>query len=412
MSLRYDPALTIPAPLRASEIPSFTHYSVVTRLPEIGRRTLAENDFPQPTVEAIHALMDEISSGTIRAVDTPLAPDREQWDAWIKPYIGLSWLDVPWFFAEEYFYRRILEATRYFTDGYGYHRDPYAAQKKLGLRSMRPQIRALVENTVKSLASTPVSSLDTLERLLLVDLWGNQNDLSMWPVPSSGKQSTGDAVPVNLHASAEHILANDLSPFMAWIARLKGSQRVDILLDNAGYELVTDLVLADFLINSRWAACVTLHAKTYPVFVSDATQWDIHDTLDALFFDQHPDVKSLAIRLRSYLIDDRLVIQQHPFWTSPEPMWEMPVPLAETLSETALFIAKGDANYRRLLGDRHWETDLPFSSVVDYLPCAVLALRTLKSEIVVGIDPECVPASDPNWMINGRWGLIEFAPLK
>lgn len=408
MSLPFHPTLAIPAPLRAAEIPSFTHYSVVTRLPDIARRTLAENVFAQPTVDAIHALIDEIASGKIRALHDTLAPDLATWNAWIQPYLGLTWLEAPWFFAEEYFYRRILEATGYYANGAASHCDPYAAQKLLGLQSTRPQIRALAEHVSALSETAPGHSYETLERLLLVDLWGNQNDLSMWPVKDGGAQATNAAT--GLNAATENVLANDLAPLIAWIDQPRRAIPVAILLDNAGYELVTDLVLADFLLTSRMASRVTLHAKTYPVFVSDATPVDIHNTINALWFELSPAAKSLAIRLRAYLLDDRLVIQQHLFWTSPLPMWEMPAGLAETLSDTGLLITKGDANYRRLLGDRHWATSMPFRSVVNYLPCAVLALRTLKSEIAIGIESACIPATDPDWMINGKWGLIQFAP--
>jgi len=87
----------------------------------------------------------------------------------------------------------------------------------------------------------------------------------------------------------------------------------------------------------------------------------------------------------------------------------MPADLIEELRSADLLIAKGDANYRRLLGDRHWPLDLPFQQVVSGYPFGVLALRTLKSEIAIGISPEKVPTSDPDWMINGRWGLIQFS---
>jgi hypothetical protein len=90
----------------------------------------------------------------------------------------------------------------------------------------------------------------------------------------------------------------------------------------------------------------------------------------------------------------------------------MPPELAAEIGTATLLIVKGDANYRRLLGDRHWDTNTPFPDVVDYLPCGVLALRTLKSEVSVGIDPSRVPTEDPDWMINGKWGLAEFAPPK
>ena len=36
---------------------------------------------------------------------------------------------------------------------------------------------------------------------------------------------------------------------------------MDLVLDNAGFELVTDLCLADFLVTSGLASKVVLHAK-------------------------------------------------------------------------------------------------------------------------------------------------------
>lgn len=50
----------------------------------------------------------------------------------------------------------------------------------------------------------------------------------------------------------------------------------------------------------------------------------------------------------------------------------------ETLSD-------GDANYRRLLGDRVWALDTPFAEVAAYFPAPLLALRTLKAELGCGI---------------------------
>jgi hypothetical protein len=48
---------------------------------------------------------------------------------------------------------------------------------------------------------------------------------------------------------------------------------------------------------------------------------------------------------------------------------------------SAMVFVKGDANYRRLLGDRTWPLDTPFSDVVSYFPVPVCALRTLKAEV-------------------------------
>lgn len=413
--------LPIPEPLRASEIPSFTNYSVVVRLPDIARRTLAENSFPPSTVAQIQALIDEIPDGRVRRLDGPL----EDWNGWVQPYAGMNWLEIPWFFAEEYFYVRILEATGYFGSGpaqgsgAALGRDPYASQKRLGLESLRGRLPALLSpfeyaSLQCAQPGAPAATFgEAFHRLLMVDLWGNQNDLSLWPVQKSeGGALTGGSAGVKPSAE-EHILSNDMDAAARHLEALpSNTARIDILLDNAGYELVTDLALADFLLSTGRAAQVVLHAKSQPVFVSDALVQDIHDTLDFLLFEGSTAAYALARRLRASLLDCRMLLKRHPFWTSPLPAWEMPADLSAALTGSNLLIAKGDANYRRLLGDRHWPLDLPFASVVDYLPCPALALRTLKSEIAVGIDPQRVPTSDPNWMINGRWGLVQFAPGK
>ena len=48
---------------------------------------------------------------------------------------------------------------------------------------------------------------------------------------------------------------------------------------------------------------------------------------------------------------------------------------------SSMVFVKGDANYRRLLGDRKWATDTPFQDVVSYFPVPICALRTLKAEV-------------------------------
>ena len=59
-----------------------------------------------------------------------MRPTAPFWDAVSAPYIGRSWLDVPWYWAEAFFYRRVLEVTRYFQPGPWQARDPFAARKR------------------------------------------------------------------------------------------------------------------------------------------------------------------------------------------------------------------------------------------------------------------------------------------
>src|SRR5688572_18326176 len=102
------PKLPIPEPLRGVELGTFTHSSIVERLPEIARRTLAENEFRPAVTAAIEALIAGIPDEPPRPFTDSHAPDTADWQDYLARYPGCNWLEVPWFLAEEYFYRRIL----------------------------------------------------------------------------------------------------------------------------------------------------------------------------------------------------------------------------------------------------------------------------------------------------------------
>jgi Damage-control phosphatase ARMT1-like domain len=59
----------------------------------------------------------------------------------------------------------------------------------------------------------------------------------------------------------------------------------------------------------------------------------------------------------------------------------MPQRLRDELADSAVVFVKGDANYRRMLGDRTWPLDTPFADVAAYWPAPVCPLRTLKAEL-------------------------------
>ncbi|MFN2153401.1 MAG: damage-control phosphatase ARMT1 family protein, partial [Anaerolineales bacterium] len=188
--------------------------------------------------------------------------------------------------------------------------------------------------------------------------------------------------------------------------------RVDFLVDNAGFELVSDLVFADYLLSSGLTGVVRLHVKPHPTYVSDAMIKDVRTTLDFFEADSDPQVNALGSRLTNDWERDRLQVKENFFWTSPLPAWEMPVLLRDELSAADLVISKGDANYRRLLGDLDWPFTTPFADILAYFPAPIVALRTVKAEIACGLQPgqaENVAAQDPDWMIDGRWGVVQFA---
>ncbi|MEZ4727350.1 MAG: damage-control phosphatase ARMT1 family protein [Caldilineaceae bacterium] len=406
------PRLPLPPPLDGCQPGTFTHYTITTRWPAIVQNVVRDNAWPAVVVAQLAALRADLPDGIIRPLAPSAAPDSAAWQTYVQPYLGQRWLEAPWFFGETYFYRRLLEATGYFEGGAGAGVDPFARQKQQGLVNSLAATRTLCAQ-LAALHQAEQQDDALLRHLLTVALWGNQADLSLSPTVAGAPNPADPSV----HRAGEptaaetHILVNDTGAVIAYLADVDPQAvRIDIILDNAGFELVSDLCLADFLVRRGRAATVVLHGKAHPTFVSDATVADVHATLLVLANDVDPTVQALASRLQEYLQQGQLQLQDDLFWTSPLSLWATPPHLVEELSQARLLISKGDANYRRLLGDRHWPFTTPFAEVVCYTPAPLLALRTLKSEIIVGLRPEqpaTLGALEPAWLTNGRWGIIQ-----
>ncbi len=397
--MNYRPGLPLPAPLRGADAGTFTEYTIKERFPRIARRVLAENELAPPAVARMEALLAEIPYGAIRPLTGPHAPDYAQWQTWIAPYAGQNWLHPPWFFVETYFYRRIIEAVDFFATGL----DPFAWQKEQGLRRAGEAIAALCRELSHSLENGWQPG--RFSYWLLVNLWSNQADLSMWSVDDSNKP--GHA---NDTLRLAHTLVDERAAALSVLNKLENI-RVDFIVDNAGLELVNDLALADYLLATGKAGAVYFHVKRHPTFVSDATTHDVLQTLAHLRGRPQPDIQALADRMAGYMAGGRFRPVTHLFWTSPLPLWQMPAELRRELSLAHLIISKGDANYRRALGDAHWPPGASFAQIVSYLPAPALFLRTCKSELIAGLPPgqaEALAKKEPDWLVNGRWGVIQF----
>jgi hypothetical protein len=387
---------------------SFTEYTITQRMPAIARRVIEENNFPPDVNESLETLARGLSSsGFLPALLDDTGADFGAWEKYLQPYIGKRWLDVPWFVAETYFYRLILNITNYFPPGEWQGLDPFDLQKNQGLESSLDSIITLCSQLNKLLAeSKQTGKIDqeSLVSMLYFALWGNRVDLSLWSALE------GDRSRFDIQSQEAHILVNDAFKVTELLTS-KLNQRIDFVIDNAGFELVCDLCLVDLLLACGVTNQVKLHLKPHPTFVSDATIKDVHQTIEFLAASSNWEVTFFANRLQIYIELGRLVLDEDYFWTSPLAFWEIPDPLKNELSAVSLIVVKGDANYRRLLGDRHWDFTTNFADIVCYLPSPMVALRTLKSEVAAGIKPEIVDqleVSDSSWLTNGQWGLIQF----
>lgn len=406
---KFDPN-NPPPPLMTGEPGSFAMKTLKTRKPAMLQQVIADYGavYPPPIIEAVHQLHDELTlNQALRPVETA-APDGPSWaEAW-RPHRGQGWLEIPWYFAEAFLYRRLLEATNYF-GGHGRNLarwqgvDPFFFRKQAEFQSDAPwQVLAAALN--QSTENSP----DSLRVLLNYGLWVNRIDLSYNQVA----QSAGGQI--SIEQERENLLVDDTEAVVQHLIEQTGvkslSDHIDFVCDNTGTELLLDLALADFLLRFDWTERVVLHVKAHPTYVSDAAPVDVDQAIAAITAKPDEPFITLGARLRQCVVQERLQVRAHVFWNSSKFFWEIPAALQARLAQAKLVIFKGDANYRRLLGDSRWPTVTPMAAAVPYFPAPFVALRTMKSDPVVGLQPgqaEALNQEDPEWRVNGKRGVIQ-----
>jgi hypothetical protein len=397
-----QPEMPLPVPFLCCDPGSFAENTLLVRLPEIARRVVSENSFALETVQRIENLLSEMLEGQLREMRDPGAPDAGLWRGYLQPHLGKPWRELSFLVCENIFYRRVLEACGYFQYSLERGLDPYMRQKSLALETSKPAVRKLARR-LETWRADP--SPGSLREALESNLWGNRADLSIWPAGAEGTLSNEQ-----LHQAEEYLLVNELGRLSQTMVALQGG-KVDFLIDNAGFELVCDLSVADLLLGSGIAREVCFHLKAHPTFVSDALIVDTRQTIAFLLELDDPAARALGTRLIEALQSERLQLREHFFWNSTLPAWEMPTDLRADLSLADLVVSKGDAHFRRLIGDLRWEETIPFGKITSYFPARLAALRVAKSEAMVGMSAGQVADLDtrePGWRTNGRWGMIQF----
>jgi damage control phosphatase ARMT1-like protein len=339
---------------------------------------------------ALESLLEEIASGLIRPLG-PHAVDHDLWAAWGADYFGKRWLDTPFLWSESYFYRRLLDAIGFFEPGPWRWVDPFEYLKTAELRepALEPDLVALDD-------LQHLSARDRERAILLASLWGNRADLGFRMGASSG---SGD-----IESSR---VIDDQSPDL--LAQLGLGASVAVVADNAGRELLADLVLIDHLLQHRRAEFVTLHVKPNPYYVSDATAADVIACLRRLAATRGA-ASEIAHRLHTAMAQGSVRLYTHEFYCAPWSFHRMPADLAAQFEHASMTILKGDLNYRRLVGDRDWPPTTPFAAVASYFLGPLAVLRTLKSDVITGLDPATVTDLDATgqpWRTDGSHGLIQ-----
>lgn len=386
-----------PQRIRTDSGNAFAHHTMKVRVPAILEQVLAQNpDYPEQLRANIAGLAEDLRRDASLPELDPQSPHAACWLSELEERRGQTWLGTDWFFAENYVYRQLTELTEFWRTG----RDPFAAMKRDEYSS--PAHRAALEAALDVPATGEAS--DWLSVLLAADVFGNRIDLSFSAALERGTHSQASDLIIDDRRAAAEIL-------------LGGQGTVHLVADNAGSELSVDLVLVARLLE-HLNVNVTVHVKVHPAFVSDAILADVDwflgdgpESAEQLWSSFGSAAAPALATLRAARASGALRVAPHPFWNGPRSLWELPADLFETFRNARIVLLKGDAHYRRAVGDALWAAETPFGVVTESFPAPLLALRTLKSDPIVGLASGravALDAEDPTWRVNGKRGIASL----
>ncbi|SCW02478.1 LAFE_0F07316g1_1 [Lachancea fermentati] len=319
-----------------------------------------------------------------------------------------TWLTGGWLFCEVYLYRRInvlFRARSGWRDFDIFNRVKQATfqSSTLGVVELANRYRQLKSQ----LDSANPESLQLLfKEFVDISLWGNATDLSLLTNATLEDIQSLQGAEARKNSEAK-ILVNDTE--RAW-AHLQNAQqgRVDFVLDNSGFEVYADLMLALFLLDTGVTKKCIFHAKDIPYMVSDCLIKDFHLMLEDMkspsFFDLQnlPQGRGaldfLVAAIESRVASGAIEFVQDSFWTTDLDYWHLDpsetkyhgAEIHADFRNSDLVIFKGDLNYRKLTGDRKWPRTTRWATAIGPLASNginTLSLRTCKADVVVGLAP-------------------------
>ena len=242
-------------PLSTGEPDSFGNLTMRVRIPSVIRTVAATNPDFAPTILAeLERFAHEVETGApLRPLAGTAGAEQSQFDTeWQRVYLlhaQAGWLRMPWYAAEAYMYRCLLDITLYYAPG---GRDPFAAQKEAELR--RDSTWSLVR-TALAVAATSPSAFDAqaFSKLLRFCVLGNKADLCYTKVASTLSSAEPGFDESLLLVNDEAAVAHHVDTAIA-AGQAASETRLNfaIIVDNSGAELLCDLVLCDFLLAVRF----------------------------------------------------------------------------------------------------------------------------------------------------------------
>lgn len=324
--------------------------------------------------------------------------------------------NAPFFEAEVLFYHALLAQKEYFSN----KNDFFASGKKFsiinGNEDFIQHLKSLFSKKDIEKEFCTDDEKKYFKNSLLYCLSANTSDLSQLNSKDRFDFKANDIT----------VLCDDSESVYEFLKTLctekEKHRRFDIICDNCGKELFSDLFLACYFLHLKFADEVVFHVKKYPFFVSDATENDFGFLLKSILT-KDKDIEEC----RDYLNSGKIKVETNDFWTSPRTFNELKEAdsdLYKELTKSSLIIVKGDLNYRRLVEDKNWNYDESFIKLTENVfgDVPILAPRVIKSDVLVDVSSamyhlakstESVNSSIENsFKANGKWSVIHFNPKK
>ncbi|KAJ2845700.1 Hairy/enhancer-of-split with YRPW motif protein 2 [Coemansia erecta] len=377
------------------------------------------------------------------ATDKPLTPleddgrgDIDTWNEWLAKFFPkATWYSAPFLTWETYLYRRI--ATVFGRSKHWAQFDFFAQKKESTFRASMVAVAKLCSRVdVLTKESIADKENETKMHLAFIEmlhssLWGNQTDLSMFPGLSNEKLEEMQAR-ISSGENNSKIVSNDTDRIWDIVKQIQQG-RIDIVLDNSGFELLQDVLLAHWLVSAGYAGKVVFHTKRIPWYVSDVTNTDFHWLVyvaqdpeiigDSGMSDQDKDtLKRLGKTWAGFLAAGTWELKDALYWTGPYTFRFLPTLdkdlWGNELTKSDVVIFKGDLNYRKLIYELEWPVTTPFVDAIgpiatDPRAPAIVALRTSKCDTITGVDQERADELfkvQKNWMYSGQYGVIQLSP--
>lgn len=320
--------------------------------------------------------------------------------------------NAPFFEAEVLFYHALLAQKKYFSN----HYDFFATEKKDSLLNSQAKfienLNSLFTSETKDKEEKEKLDKNTFHDCIKYCLSANTSDLSQLNSKERFGYEVGDI----------RIMYDDTDVLYEYLSANKKFKRFDIICDNAGKELFSDLYLACYFLHNKIVDKVVFHLKPYPFFVSDATKEDFGFMMNAIM--QYGGTEC-DTRCNEYILNGNIEIEDNKFWATPLCFKDMPKnklyeELYKQLCGSDLIIVKGDLNYRRLVEDRDWNYTVSFAKRTQTVfgRAPIFAPRVIKSDVLIGISEAAYEtarssdkhgaSADQRFKGNGKWAVVHF----